>query len=114
MTNNGFDRYIKNSVIQGPGKRVLLKVDSGPGCNGRDLILIAQFWGVYIYPGLPNTALRWKMAKLMLTMSKPSQQTSPQCSKRKNIVLFTLCIIIIASLFSYAIIYWDGTELLQN
>ena len=73
MTNNGFDRYIKNSVIQGPGKRVLLKVDSGPGCNGRDLILIAQFWGVYIYPGLPNAALHCKMAKT----DADNEQTGP-------------------------------------
>jgi len=29
---------------------VLLKVDSGPGCNGRDLR------GVYLFPGLPPNA----------------------------------------------------------
>ncbi len=37
------------------GKRVLLKVDSGPGCNGRDLLNKARFRGVYLFPGLPNT-----------------------------------------------------------
>ncbi len=37
-----------------PGKRVLLKVDSGPGCNGRDLLNKARFQGVYLFPGLPN------------------------------------------------------------
>jgi hypothetical protein len=58
------------------------------------------------------SAGRWR--RPTLTMSKPSQQTSPQCSKHKNIVLFPLRIIIIVSLFSYAIIYWDGTALLQK
>jgi hypothetical protein len=61
MTDVEFDRYIENSVVplfpdlaDRPGKRVLLKVDSGPGRNGRDLMLKARFRGVYIYPGLPN------------------------------------------------------------
>ncbi len=31
-----------------------------------------------------------------------------------QVVLLALCIIIIASLFSYANIYWDGTALLQK
>ncbi len=61
MTDVEFDRYIENSVVpllpdlaDRPGKRVLLKVDSGPGRNGRNLMLKARFRGVYIYPGLPN------------------------------------------------------------
>ena len=33
---------------------MLLKVDSGPGRNDRDLMLKVQFRGVYIYPSLPN------------------------------------------------------------
>ena len=36
------------------GKRVLLKVDSGSGRNGRDLLNKARFRGVYLFPGLPN------------------------------------------------------------
>ncbi len=61
VTDVEFDRYIKNSVVplfpdlaDMPGKRGLLKVDSGPGRNGRDLMLKARFRGVYIYTGLPN------------------------------------------------------------
>jgi hypothetical protein len=33
---------------------VLLKVNSGPGRNGRDLLNKARFQGVYLFPGLPN------------------------------------------------------------
>jgi hypothetical protein len=61
VTDVEFDRYIENSVVplfpdlaDRPGKRMLLKVDSGPGRNGRDLMLKARFRGVYIYTGLPN------------------------------------------------------------
>ena len=31
-----------------------MKVDSGPGRNGRELLLKCRFRGLYIYPGLPN------------------------------------------------------------
>ncbi len=37
-----------------PGKRVCLKVDNGPGRNGRSLLLKMRFKGWYMYPGLPN------------------------------------------------------------
>ncbi len=33
-----------------------MKVDSGPGCNGRDLLKKAWFRGVYLFPGLPPNA----------------------------------------------------------
>jgi hypothetical protein len=36
------------------GKRVLLKVDSGSGRNGRDLLMKCRFCGLYVYPSLPN------------------------------------------------------------
>ena len=32
----------------------MLKVDSGPGRNGRDLLNKARFRGVYLFPGLPK------------------------------------------------------------
>ena len=32
----------------------MLKVDSGPGCNGRELLIKCRFGRLYIYPGLPN------------------------------------------------------------
>jgi len=61
MTNNEFEKYIDNSIIplypnleDTPGKRVLLNVDSGPGHNGRELLVKCHFRGLYIYPGLPN------------------------------------------------------------
>ncbi len=60
MNNKEFDRYIDNSIMplypdleDMPGKRVLLKVDSGPGRNRRDLLNKAWFRGVYLFPGLP-------------------------------------------------------------
>jgi hypothetical protein len=37
------------------GKRVLLKVKSGPGCTWMDLLFKACFCIPYIFPSLPNT-----------------------------------------------------------
>ncbi len=61
MNDEEFDKYINNSIVplypdleDTPGKRVLLKVDSGPSRNGRDLLNKARFRGVYLFPGLPN------------------------------------------------------------
>jgi hypothetical protein len=62
MNNKEFVRYIDNSIIplspaleDTPGKRILIKVNSGRGCNGRDLLHKCQFRGVCIYPGLLNS-----------------------------------------------------------
>jgi hypothetical protein len=53
MNNREFDKYIDNSIVllypdfeDTPGKRVLLKVDSGTGRNRRDLLNKARFRGV--------------------------------------------------------------------
>jgi hypothetical protein len=61
MTDDEFEKYIDNSIIplnpdleDTPGNSVLLKVDSGPGRNGRELLMKCRFCGLYIYPGLPN------------------------------------------------------------
>jgi hypothetical protein len=61
MNDEEFDKYIDNSIVplypdleDTQGKRVLLKVDSGSGRNGRDLLNKARFQGVYLFPGLPN------------------------------------------------------------
>ncbi len=50
MTDSEFEQYIKNSICplyldieDTPGKCMLLKVDSGPGCNGKDLLLKCHF-----------------------------------------------------------------------
>ena len=61
MSDDEFEKYIETSIVplypdlqDTPGKRVLLKVDSSPGCNGRELLMKCRFCGLYIYPGLPN------------------------------------------------------------
>ncbi len=61
MTDVEFEKYIDNSIVplypkleDTKGKRVMLKVDSGPGRNGRDLIMKCRFRGLYLYPSLPN------------------------------------------------------------
>jgi len=61
MTDDELEKYINNSIVSlnpglkdTPGKCVLLKVGSGPGRNGKDLLLKCRFRGLYIYPGLPN------------------------------------------------------------
>ena len=61
MTDDEFEQFIENSICplypdmeDTPGKRVLLKVDSGPGRNGKELLMKCRFCGLYIYPGLPN------------------------------------------------------------
>jgi hypothetical protein len=62
VSNKEFERYIDNSIVplfpdleDMPGKCILLKVDSGRGCNLRDLLNKCWFRGVYSYPGLPNS-----------------------------------------------------------
>ena len=61
MPDEEFEKYIDNSIIplypnleDTPGKRILLKVDSSPGRNGRELLVKCRFHGLYIYSGLPN------------------------------------------------------------
>ncbi len=61
MADDEFEKYIETSIVplypdlqDTPGKRVLLKVDSRPGRNGRELLMKCRFRGLYIYPGLSN------------------------------------------------------------
>ena len=61
MTDVEFEKYIDTSIVplfpeleDTKGKRVLLKVDSGSGRNGRDLLMKCRFCGLYVYPSLPN------------------------------------------------------------
>ncbi len=61
MADNEFEEYIKNSIWpiypdmeDTPGKHMLSKVDSGPGRNGKELLMKCQLHGLCIYPGLPN------------------------------------------------------------
>ena len=61
MNDKEFERYINNTIIplfpdmeDTPGKRVLLKVDSGPGHSCMSLLASWKFRGLYLFPGLPN------------------------------------------------------------
>jgi hypothetical protein len=85
MTDDEFEKYINNSIVllnpglkDTPGKRVLLKVDSGPGRNGKDLLLKCRFRGLYIYPGLPNaTSVQTERTSRTQTLM-PTRTSSPK------------------------------------
>jgi hypothetical protein len=56
-----FDKYLENSIYplwpdmqNVEGKRVLLKIDSGPGRAYLEMICKARLRGLYLYPGLPD------------------------------------------------------------
>jgi hypothetical protein len=62
MADVKFERYVENLTrplfpnLEGKtGQSMLLKRDSGPGWNCKELLAKCKFSGVYIYPGLPNT-----------------------------------------------------------
>jgi len=61
MNSLELDKYIKKAilpfcpdVVDIPGKRVLLKVDSGPGRMNVDMLASLRSQGVYLAPGVPN------------------------------------------------------------
>jgi len=56
------DKYIKKAILplypdvaDVPRKRVLLKLDSGPGRMNLDMLADLRLQGVYVIPGVPNT-----------------------------------------------------------
>lgn len=56
------EKYLKNSILplypdiqDFPGKRVVLKVDSGPGRNNIQMLADLRLLGLYLVPGVPNT-----------------------------------------------------------
>ena len=56
------DKYIKNSILplypdiaDEVGKRVILKVDSGPGRMNVEMLASLRLLGLYVVPGVPNT-----------------------------------------------------------
>jgi hypothetical protein len=62
MNSEELNKYIANSIIplypdleDRPGKRLLLKVDSGPGRNNLEMLADLRLQGVYLVPGVPNT-----------------------------------------------------------
>jgi hypothetical protein len=59
MDDAEFFLYMKNNIFplyphacDEPGKRVIIKVDSGPGRNFAALLALCRVHGFYIYPGL--------------------------------------------------------------
>jgi len=62
MNTDEFEDYVKNSLVtlfpdaaDKPGRRVLLKADSGPGRKNTDLMAYLRVRGFYFIPGLPNS-----------------------------------------------------------
>ena len=62
MSDPEFFDYFRTNIVllfpdarDTPGKRVLVKVDSGPGRLCMKLITYARNLGFLIYPGVPNT-----------------------------------------------------------
>jgi hypothetical protein len=50
MTDDEFEKYVNNAICplypdmeDTPGKPVLLNVDRGSGCNGKELLMKVQF-----------------------------------------------------------------------
>ena len=55
-------KYMNNSILplypdieDVPGKRVILKVDSGPGRLNVEMLADLRLQGLYLVPGVPNT-----------------------------------------------------------
>jgi hypothetical protein len=59
------DKYMKNSILplypdieDVPGKRVIIKVDSGPGRLNVEMLADLRLQGLYLVPGVPNTTAK--------------------------------------------------------
>ena len=62
MNSVKLDKYLKNSILplypdiaDVPGKRVAMKVDSGPGRMNLDMLASLRVQGLYLVPGVPNS-----------------------------------------------------------
>ena len=65
MDQDEFEKYMMLSLVDRlgeilgaadlPGKRVMVKCDSGPGRLNVELLARMKFFGFYLYPGVPNT-----------------------------------------------------------
>jgi hypothetical protein len=62
MNDIELDKYVSNSILplfpdlaDCPGKRVILKVDSGPGRTNLEMLARLRLLGLYLVPGVPNT-----------------------------------------------------------
>jgi hypothetical protein len=82
-------KYVKNSIIplypdalDIPGKRAMVKVDSGPGRLNIELLAELRLLGWYLYPGVPNTTA--------LTQETDQNYDGPFKSQfQKNLVMIT-------------------------
>jgi hypothetical protein len=62
MNSDELKKYLTNSILplypdveDKPGKRVILKLDSGPGRMNVSMLASLRVQGIYIIPGVPNT-----------------------------------------------------------
>ena len=63
MDDDEFFKYLLNRIVplltdtvaDEPGKRVLVKIDSGPGRRNVEMLARLKNFGFYLYPGVPNT-----------------------------------------------------------
>jgi DDE superfamily endonuclease len=62
MTSTELDKYLHSAILplfpdiaDRPGKRVIIKLDSGPGRTNLEMLAKLRLQGCYIVPGVPNT-----------------------------------------------------------
>jgi hypothetical protein len=79
MNTNEFELYVKNSLVtlypdaaDLPGRRVLLKADSGPGRKNTELMPYLRVRGFYFIPGLPNSTHVTQEMELLIGEMKSS------------------------------------------
>ena len=60
VTSDIFLRWVEDLILKlypdvedKDGKRVVLKMDCGPGCYNKKFLLLACAMGIYFFPGLP-------------------------------------------------------------
>ena len=65
MNSVELDKYMKNSIVplypdleDVPGKRIIVKCDSGPGRMNIEMLADLRMLGVYLVPSVPNTTAK--------------------------------------------------------
>jgi hypothetical protein len=98
MNKEEFEEYVKNSLVtlypdaaDVPGKRVLLKADSGPGRKNIDLMAYLRVRGFYFLPGLPNSTHVTQEMELLIGQLKSYfyenlEKLTRGCLMRHNII----------------------------
>jgi len=93
-----FEEYVKNSLVtlypdaaDMPGKRVLLKADSGPGRKNTELMAYLRVRGFYFIPGLPNSThvsqeMELLIGELKSAFHKNLEKLTSSCIVRKRLV----------------------------